>query len=227
MEWHPDIDLNSNPEYEIIDAPPEIRSIFILLHVLTFQDTQLDKYDIENPMINAADFKISAIPEFISAKRLFTIRFMKILLADDFDVFAENLRLLNTRHSFAEEFLQIQTEVLMSLLKRQPFSENDALVSLLRGLFVPTFDSPYFGLLTAFLLGSTSLLAFIATYSSLKSPAIAICTKQIEKDIFFADLWNENCKNPTVQQIKPHTFIDNCMEQVPLLLIATQKLKFK
>jgi hypothetical protein len=194
LDSHPDIILD-NPEYELTNAPLEVRTIFVLLHVLSFQETQIDKYDIENPLIMIADFKISAIPEVISAKRLYIIRFLKLILADHFDLFTENLRLLNTRHAFVEEFMQIHTEVLLSILKRQSFSENDTLVSLLRRLFVPTFDSPHFGFLTSFLLGSTSCLSFIASHSSLKLPAIEFSAKKEcqKQELPLSDLWKENC----------------------------------
>jgi hypothetical protein len=120
---------------------------------------------------------------------------LKLILADHFDLFTENLRLLNTRHAFVEEFMQIHTEVLLSILKRQSFSENDTLVSLLRRLFVPTFDSPHFGFLTSFLLGSTSCLSFIASHSSLKLPAIEFSAKKEcqKQELPLSDLWKENC----------------------------------
>jgi len=53
------MDFSSTPEYEIGNAPVEIRTIFVLLHLLSFGDTQLDKYEIENPMIIVTDFKKS------------------------------------------------------------------------------------------------------------------------------------------------------------------------
>jgi len=182
IDSDPNMDFSSTPEYEIGNAPVEIRTIFVLLHLLSFGDTQLDKYESENPMIIATDFKKSTMPECITDKRLYVMRFMNILLASKFDLFVENLRLLNARPTFLEEYGQMHTECYLSLLKRQCFSENQALVSLLRSLFVSNFETPYFGLLASFLLGTTPFFSAITSYSCLTSPEACVGTKHYQSD---------------------------------------------
>ena len=194
IDSHPNLTLDSNPDYEISNAPLEIRSIFVLLHLLLFQDTQLDKHDIENPSIINVEFKKSCMPECITDRRLYILRFLNIILADHFDKFIENLRILNSRPAFVEELGQIHFETLLSLLKRQPFSENVNLVSLLGRLFEHSVVSPYGGLITAFLLGPTSFLTFFISQFSVKPQHQHISsTKSVQNhERSIVDLWSEN-----------------------------------
>ena len=133
-------------------------------------------------MIIATDFKKSTMPECITDKRLYVMRFMNILLASKFDLFVENLRLLNVRPTFLQEYGQMHTECYLSLLKRQCFSENQALVSLLRSLFVSNFETPYFELLASFVLVTTPFFSAITSYSCLTSPEACVGTKHYQSD---------------------------------------------
>ena len=189
---HSTLDSDSIFEDNIFNTPIEIQLTFVLFHVFSFDDTQLDKHDIENPMITIAEIKKTTLPECITDKRLYIMRFLAVILADQFDVFTENLRLLNIRPAFIDDFGQMHTQCFLSILKRQSFSENATLVSLIRRLFVTNFDSPHFGLLTSFLLGSSSFLSFVALNSSLKLPDIDSGNTQLENSPqSFADIWNE------------------------------------
>jgi hypothetical protein len=154
----------------------------------------LDKHDIENPSIINAEFKKSCMPECITDRRLYILRFLNIILADHFDKFIENLRILNSRPAFVEELGQIHFESLLSLLKRQPFSENVNLVSLLGRLLEPSVVSPYGGLITAFLLGPTSFLTFFISQFSVKPQHQHTSTTESVQnhDRSIVDLWSEN-----------------------------------
>ncbi len=144
-------------------------------------------------MIITAEIKKSTLPECITDKRLYIMRFLAVILADQFDVFTENLRLFNTHPAFIEDLGQMHTQCFLSILKRESFSKNATLVSLIRRLFVSNFDSPHFGLLTSFLIGSSSFLSFVALNSSLKLPEIVSGNTQLENSPqSFADIWNEN-----------------------------------
>jgi hypothetical protein len=194
IDSHPDTDLNAIPDYDISSASHEIRTLFVLFHVLTFNSTHLDKHDIENPSIINAEFKKSCMPECITDRRLYILRFLNIILADHFDKFIENLRILNSRPAFVEELGQIHFESLLSLLKRQPFSENVNLVSLLGRLLEPSVVSPYGGLITAFLLGPTSFLTFFISQFSVKPQHQHTSTTESVQnhDRSIVDLWSEN-----------------------------------
>jgi hypothetical protein len=186
-------DYNATPDYEFGQAPVEIRTIFVLMHLLSFGDTQLDKYDVENPMITVVDLKKSNMPECVVEKRLYIMRFMNIYFAEKFDLFVENLRLLNLRPKFVEEFGQIHSECFLSLLKRQRFSENTSLVSLLRSLFVSNFGLLNDGLVASFLLGNTSFFTTLASYSCLISPVTCLGTKRCQTDCpSIVETLNEN-----------------------------------
>jgi hypothetical protein len=193
IESHPEIDLDMSAQHDIGNAPLEIRTIFVLLHILTYNETQMEDHDAENPMIINVEMKKSAMPECITDKRLYVLRFLNIILADQFDLFIENLRTMNSRPAFVEDFGRIHIESFFSLLKREPFSENDKLVSLFRKIFEPCSDSPFGALLTAFLLGSTAFLSFFTSNSFLKHKHASFNIKASQfRGSSMDDLWNEN-----------------------------------
>jgi hypothetical protein len=165
--------------------------------MFSYHDTQIDQHDIENSMIINAEFPKASMPECINDNRLYVMRFTNIVLADQFDLFKEHMRLLNARPEFVEDFGRIHFQCFLSLWKRQPFSKNSTLNTLLRRMYIPVFDSPHFGLLAAFLLGSTSFLSFITSNAA----SVSSCLEQSvedehsfdNKDIFpIVDMWNNN-----------------------------------